>query len=475
MHGATRVLQEAYNWLLDNSVGELRQMGLHSARSVRRVLYDAAQWTLMPWRGDDEPAGGWLIRMLPFMMYVRLLHGLTPCVEAGETQPPAAVDTLVEESGSSRSSSHSGHPPEPPPEVTSGRFAPRRRLSDDSHSAPAAPSLERAPSPIGAPRVPRAGPIVLQVQWEAITPQVIQECVEGADNFELAPPSSAPVPIHLLPQSNGTFLWNTLKNEPAAAVCRVTGEFPVVHMQGSRSNMLQEWGKLGGHYAVHDRTLGMQIASHSLQHWIAGRPALQRRLGALQRRSPPWVRSEDYFAGDYLRGTWFFAPVDTGTLEGPQTTGYHGTSLHALHRACVVGAENGWNGLRRGGMEHLGVYYHVEARSLYCQNYLMYTSLDTTGHLWSCMLQISTPATDPHDRRTTLRTGGVNQNITYEDVCHVSGVWFHVVHILHLVHAPASVWIAAEPRWAGQVEPTPDATRAQLMAAARTRALESAQ
>ena len=474
IHGATRVLQEAYSWLVQNSVGELRVVHLHSARAVRRVLYATAQWTLVPSGAADEPAGGWLLRMLPFLMYVRLLHGVTPCIEAGESEPPAPREEPVQEIGSSASSSHTWQPRGPPPQVPPARFAPRPRLSEQSTAAQTVPTLARAPSPTGAQRVSRASSILLQVQWEAVTPEVVREAVAGAEDFQLAPPSSASVPTHLLPQDNGTFLWNGLKNEPVGPVCRTSGEFPVMQIQGSRHVTLQQWGAIGGHFAVHDRSMGMQIAGQSLQHWIAARPEMQRRLGALQRRAPPWMTPGDHHTDECLHGTWFFAPLDTGALQEPQITGYHGTSLHALYRACVVGAEDGWNGLSRNGVMHLGVYFHTAARSWYCQNYMMYTSLDTTGYLWSAMLQISTPEWDPRGRRTTMRTSGITQNLTYQDVCHVTGLWFHVVHVLQLVDAPASVWIAAEPRWAGEVEPTPNATRAQLMEAARARAQESA-
>ena len=73
MHGATRVLQEAYHWFSDEAQGELQAFNPTSARSVRGVLYQAIQAKLRPLPHVTLPQGAWLADTLPFLLYERLM------------------------------------------------------------------------------------------------------------------------------------------------------------------------------------------------------------------------------------------------------------------------------------------------------------------------------------------------------------------------------------------------------------------
>lgn len=157
-------------------------------------------------------------------------------------------------------------------------------------------------------------------------------------------------------------------------------------------------------------------------------------------------------------------------MPGERITGYHGSSLHVLARAVGSGLESGWNGLTRGGRLWLGVYYHIAERAEFCHNYMMYSPLDRSGHLFSCILQLSAPAQDPDGRRTIFKTSGPKQNLTFPEVCYVTGVFIHVVHVLHFWQGSKDVWIMAEPRFAGDYELPVEESRESLERRSRLRA-----
>ena len=124
--------------------------------------------------------------------------------------------------------------------------------------------------------------------------------------------------------------------------------------------------------------------------------------------------------------------------------------------------EAGWNGLLRKRTRHRGVYHNVLERAHLCHNYMMYSALDSTGFLFSPVIEISAPTPDPQGRREVVRTKGENQNLTYPDVCRVVGVWLHVLHVLQFWEGPATNWVYAEPRFARHLELDPDEDRALI-------------
>ena len=83
---------------------------------------------------------------------------------------------------------------------------------------------------------------------------------------------------------------------------------------------------------------------------------------------------------------------------------------------------------------------------------------------------MSAPDEDPLCRMTKITTSNKPQNLTYPDVCHVHGIYFHIVHVLELRHGPSDTWLWAEPRYAQQLEVDPLLERAVLESNARERA-----
>lgn len=471
MHGATRVLQEAYLWLSDQSAGELQALNLNSARSVRRVLYQTIQATLRPLPHVALPAGAWLANMLPFQLYVRLLWGLVPWIEEALPEPPTAHE---EEASASAASSSSSRPPPPPPppappalETTRTKRL-RGEASSSTTSQHITPSASTS-SPIGVQRVSEPRGLLLDVMSSGINDAIIAEAVRLADNFIVGAPPEGYPPSDLLPKQDGIFLWNRLEDKPSGPVTRCSGSHPVMMLQRGRWSTLEDWERHAGFFVLSDRAAGMRMASDSLQWWLRARPALRRRLGPPAVQTPPWLSGGEASSGG-LRGTWIFFPVDPGPLPGERITGYHGTSLHALARAVGAGLESGWNGLERGGRLWLGVYYHIMERAQYCSNYMMYSPLDRSGHLFSCIVQLSAPAVDPQGRRTVFRTSGPTQNLTFPEVCFVTGVWIHVIHVLHFWAGSKDVWVYAEPRFAAEHELPAEESRESLERRSRTRA-----
>ena len=470
MHGATRVLQEAYQWLQDKCQGELQDLGLTSALDVRRVLYATVRQHLRPRDGAVLPAGAWLSNVLPFQVYARLVTALGPYVMTQPEAPTALLQGAPSSAASSSSVQAVPPPPPPPPPVPETQTRKRQRVPPTSapstlHHSPSA----AAPSPIGELRVTQPVGLMLDVLLSGITDDIAAEAVRFADDFVLDVPPTAEGPASLRPTDDGVFFWNRVSNRPSGPVTRSSGPYPVLELQRGRWSALEEWGREGGLFAVSDRAAGMRMASDSLQWWLRARPALHRRLGSPAVRPPPWLESGTVSGGE-LQGTWIFFPVDPGPLPGARQTGFHGSSLHILARAVGVGLENGWNGLTRRGRTCLGVYYHLRERAQYCANYMLYVPLDRSGHLFSCILQLSAPAEDPQGRPTHFRTSGVPQELTYEDVCLVTGVWIHVVHVLHMWTGTRDVRIYAEPRFAAEFELPVDESRESIEHRSRVRA-----
>ena len=317
MHGATRVLQEAYEWLQEKSQGELQELGLVSARDVRRVLYATVKERLRPSAGTVLPAGAWLSNVLPFQVYARLLTALGPYVMELPEAPVALIEAAADGAASSSSGPATLPPPPPPPPPMSERPVPKRRRGQSStatasqHQSPEAV----APSPVGVLRVAQPVGLLLDVMLTGITDDIAAEAMRLADHFILDAPPNGEVPASLRPTGNGVFLWSQANNRPCGHVTRCSGAHPVVELKRGRWIALEGWGQEGGFFAVSDRAAGMRMASDSLQWWLRARPSLHRRLGTPVTRPPPWTASGQAQADEDL-GTWVFFPVDPGMMPG---------------------------------------------------------------------------------------------------------------------------------------------------------------
>ena len=446
LQGAFRILQDAYDWLADHTVGELDALGLLTSTSVRRMLYSAAKERLIPSTASGSGTrGAELLETLPFQLLMRLLHVLNPYVAGCEPPPDELPSSTAAPSSGVSATAFGSHESAAEPFVTGIPSATRKRIHDDAEaSAPRGPE-PAPPSPVRAQRVAQAPALVLQVLLHGITDEIAQEAVLLANSFSLGPPPERNPPESLMPLPGGRFLWNSLQDVPAGPVCRVHGDHPVITLQCGKRGTLEEWEALGGHFVLHDRRLGVTMASDTLHLWLRARENLRCRLGLLTVCPPPWAETGG-------RGVWLNAPVLTGPIAGERITGYHGTSMHVLERAVGRGMESGWNGLQRKGVLHLGVYFHVLERAQYCRNYMMFSALDSSGFLFAPVIEISAPAQDPQGRKTSLKTSKVNQNLTYPDVCIVKGIWIYVIHVLHFWSGTADNWVMAEPRFARDME-----------------------
>ena len=303
----------------------------------------------------------------------------------------------------------------------------------------------------------------LQVRWEDLTHSVIADAVRCARAWVLLGPPDTAVPERLKLHRGGTFLWHELENRPSHPACRVHGEYPVTKLQRGRQASFWQWHENGGCFCLHNRELGAVTFSNSVHHFVAARPGLSARVRSLAQALPAWHTL-------VAPGTWLYAEVDGAALTPSRQEGYHGTSMHALERVLAQAMETGWSGGVRRSVLRLGVYYHVAARAHLCHNYMLHWALDDTGFLISAMIHMSAPMTDPQGRMVSIMTSGQPQSLTYADVAHVHGIWFHIVHVLALWHGASSDWLWAEPRYAQHLEVDPLLERADLESSARARA-----
>ena len=85
------MLQEATDFLIERSVGELEACSLQTATSIRRALYSAARARLVTEvaQGNQTQASE-LLETLPFLLQQRLLFGCSPDLARG-------IDTAVDD------------------------------------------------------------------------------------------------------------------------------------------------------------------------------------------------------------------------------------------------------------------------------------------------------------------------------------------------------------------------------------------
>lgn len=468
MFVAYKVLQEAAQFLMTHCVGELQAFGYNTPTAIRQALYRAARVVLLPHSvaGLDR-RGADLLQVLPFLLQQRLLFGCGPDLARGVDHPAQPRQATGGASSSSTAAPRSVVAPRPVTASEESRPVSRRRVEAlETEHADQSQALH-VPSPDRAQRVARSTGLTMQVQLEGLSGNIVRECVEATVSFAVlpAPQNEPPQELRLVP--GGHFLWDTVKDCPSGACCRVSEPFPVTWLQGSTYSSLEAWARAGGSFCLHDRALGAATFSDNLQQWIAARANLRQRFGPLRNLRPPW-------AHQVMAGGWLYAPVaeDTPTT-GQDLIGYHGSSMHVLERVARRGLENGWSGLVRDGREHLGIYFHEAHRGRLCHNYVLYSALDSTGFLVAPVICLRAPRPDPYYRKEMLRTSGQPQNLTYEDVCSIRGIFLHVIHTLQFWGDPASNRVLAEPRFCYSLELDPNETREQLQARSRLASVQN--
>ena len=410
------VLQEAVTFLLEHALGELETPNLPTPTSIRRTLYRAARWRLLPQSvTDTDNLGDDLLEMLPFLLLQRLLFGCGPDLQRGVEDPGQPEEEPEVQTPTAAASSAAASSSASPPTASEPARTTRRRRD---HVFLPEPDTEPPPgmfSPERARRTHPGGRLAWQVTLEGMTEDIVHEAVHVALNFRLRQAPREFPPSDLQFQTGGHFLWSRVQNKPAGPACREAGPFPVIRLQRGSASSLEAWQEASGSFCLDDGQLGAALFSDSLQHFIAARRYLSTSLEPLQMRRPPWAR-------EAMDGAWFFAEMRRGARETNRLEGFHGTSLHMLERMMAVGMEMGWNGLTRNGHHYLGVYFHVEVRAHLCHNYLLYSGLDRTGFLVAPVVCLSAPRSDPYGRKVVIRSSGWLSNLTYPDVCRIHGI-----------------------------------------------------
>ena len=465
LQSAFRVLQEACTWLTAECVGELEAYNLRTPSAIRRNVFRAVRTKLLQEKMASDEPGEELLELLPFLMQERVMFGSTPDILRSVQENQLSQGIPGKSASSSGAIDAVPDPPQPPDTARPERCARPRGTVLIALDTMAQARRSRSPtsSPASELRVAPSAGIALQVGWDELSESVVQEAVRSADTFKMMAPPVAPVPESLQLQRGGTFLWSRLAGRPSHPACRTHGDYPVTQLQQGNRQSFWKWQENGGCFGWKEHELGKANFSDSLHHFIAGRSHLRSRVRSLTQARPAWEKH-------VMPGTWLYADVEGAANNASRLQGYHGTSMHMLERIMVQGLETGWNGVCRRNTRRLGVYYHLRTRAHLCHDFMLYSALDDTGFLISAVIHISAPTSDPLKRMTSIATSNPPQNLTYPDVCHVHGIYFHIVHVLQLWHGPSDSCLWAEPRYAQQLEVDPLLERAELESNARERA-----
>ncbi|NBR26370.1 MAG: hypothetical protein EBU08_21825 [Micrococcales bacterium] len=232
--------------------------------------------------------------------------------------------------------------------------------------------------------------------------------------------------------------------------------------RGDRSSIVA-WLEGGGHLGCTPAASIAITAGWILRSWINAREHLANRLMPFEEKVPPWQ--------DIGHGKWFVAAMrDVDILPENRGEGFHGTSLHMLHRIVARGMECSISGVYVRGSKRFGVYHHVVERAHLCSNYMMYSALEhKSGFLYAPLIQIQYPVPDPLGRLHVVKRSSANQNLTYPDVCSVTHIWLHVTHVLEFLSGSRDLIIMAEPHFPRNLELDPQDTWAVILQRSRER------
>jgi hypothetical protein len=294
---------------------------------------------------------------------------------------------------------------------------------------------------------------------EAVTPDVEAAAKTVLATFTI--PDDGPDIIPLRPLPHGHMLWDPIAEHARGPVCRSEGSYPVMRLQRGDRSSITAWLQGGGHLGCTPAQSSATAASWWVRSWINAREHVANQLTSFDEAVPPWQ--------DIGHGKWFVAAMrNVEMLPANRTEGFHGTSMHMLHRIVARGMESSVSGVFVRGQQRFGVYHHVVERAHLCSNYMMYSALEhKSGFMYAPLVQIQYPQPDPHGRLNVVRRSSANQNLTYPDVCSVTHIWLHVTHVLEFVSGSRDLFIMAEPRFATHLELDPEDTWKDILQRSR--------
>jgi len=251
----------------------------------------------------------------------------------------------------------------------------------------------------------RAQDDVTLLTLEDITPAVVDMATLALTTFNI--PDEVPtINANLAPRTGGYMLWDPIADHARSPVCRSEGSFPVMRLQRGDRTALTAWLQGGGHLGCTPTTSGATAAGMMLRAWLNAREHLANKLDSFQAAIPPWQ--------DVGHGKWFVAAIkDVHEDTTSMAVGYHGTSMHMLHRIVARGMENSISGVFVRGQKRFGVYHHVLERAHLCTNYMMYSALEQkSGYMYAPLVQLQYPHPDPQGRLNLVRRSNAHQNLT---------------------------------------------------------------
>jgi len=456
-----RVLSEACAWLQSCCSEELQQMAFTTPTMMRKVLCRTAQATLLQMQHEQVPQlpdTAWqLIEMLPYHLYVRLLQRIS--VDMGATVPQV-IYTREPSETSAASSSMAVTQQQPGPQMAGSSTSIRERTPRQTGRQiwiPKQQSVVNMPSPESELRAQND---VDLLQLDDITPAVVDMAKLALTTFNI--PDEVPtINANMAPRPEGYMLWDPIADHARSPVCRSEGSFPVMRIQRGDRTALTAWLQGGGHLGGTPTTARATAAGMILRAWLNAREHLAEKLDSFHAAIPPWQ--------DVGHGKWFVAAMKGVHGDTTNTAvGYHGTSMHMLHRIVARGMENSISGVFVRGEKRFGVYHHVRERAHLCANYMMYSALERkSGYTYAPLVQIQYPHPDPHHRLNVVRRSNAHQNLTYADVCTVTHVWLHVTHVLEFYTGARNLIIMAEPFFAKHLELHPDDSWEAIMERSR--------
>jgi len=394
-------LQEAVNWIVSTTPDVFKRKSVRFANSQRNTLL--AELTTWMTR-DVEPEMVYNMEDLPTlgMLNPTMLGRMTDCLPRGILSCFAQLSSYFQEYSGRR------------------RAEPREEKETCSRPSSHAPIIE----PLASHSQ--------HVEEDVEPPSPVFVCIPAPKwEWQDLPgrPAKHPGRHPLAPIPHGRFLWNFASGKPAPHIRRIAGQGPVLFVQRGKLYTTEAFANTGAPVptlvtpALSGQSLGTML------QWLQLRTGLAKHLRNWREGNGP---GEPWGYGD-----WFHMafqpriPERTSIVDfADYRNGYHGTSLYVLHRVTHTGMETGFASVHNNQHEFKGIFNHSQERVHLCQHYMLYTPLDDTGYYWAPLLTLQYPERDPQGRATNVKrsTASMKQWLTYEDVCELTGVWFHRIH-----------------------------------------------
>ena len=240
----------------------------------------------------------------------------------------------------------------------------------------------------------------------------------------------------------GRVCWDLPEGVPAPHVRRSEGVMPVMPLTAGRMIDIRMWALQKAPLGT--RATNANDALRTLTAWLSARPHIRDAVYAVSVETPPGI---DFPVGWWVRlALAGQAPGAASEVAEGMRRSYHGTALATLGRIVANGIRTGFATNVDGGQTLQGIWSLAPERSRLLLSYCLYTALNRSGYVYAPVVELRSPATDPKQRRVTMRRGSAarkrDQWISYEDTTTQVCIWIHALHVSEIAAAPQSTFFS---------------------------------